>query len=246
MGRRLIWDTETDGLLESVTKIHCIVAKDIDTQEVFDFNPNELEAGLTLLADASHLVGHNSIKFDNAVVKKLYPQWSTKATQEDTMIMSRLIYPDIKTGDFKRHQASQLRLQNWKDAGSLGDAPEDTYPAKLIGSHSLKAWGYRLGNFKGDYNGGWVEWSPEMHEYMVQDAEVTYDLYQHLLSKEPSPQSMILEHRTAWLCAQIERNGFPFDVQAAGSLYGRLSTERETIRRELGIPCGVSMFSSNQ
>lgn len=234
MGKRLVWDLETDGLLDEVSVIHCAVAKDLDTLEVYDFKPSEIPQALQLLADAEHLVGQNSIKYDNAVIEKLYPQWKTKATQHDTMIMSRLIYPDIKTSDFKLHANSQAKLQAWADEGSNEDLkPFDTFPARNIGSHSLKAWGLRLGNFKGDYDGGWAAWSPEMHDYMIQDAEVTYALYQHLLKQQPSEASMLLEHRTAWLCAKIERNGFPFDVVGAGSLYGRLSTERETIRREL-------------
>lgn len=234
MGRRLVWDLETDGLLDEVSVIHCAVAKDLDTREVFDFKPNEISQALDLLADAEHLVGQNSIKYDNAVIGKLYPRWKTKATQHDTMVMSRLIYPDIKTADFKRHGASQNLIRRWQDlGGEEHNKPCDTFPAKFIGSHSLKAWGLRLGNFKADYEGGWTHWSQEMHDYMVQDAEVTFDLYNHLLAQEPSALSMELEHRTAWLCAKIERNGFPFNVQAAGDLYGRLSTERETIRREL-------------
>jgi DNA polymerase-1 len=42
-----------------------------------------------------------------------------------------------------------------------------------------------------------------------------------------------LEHRIAWLCAQIERNGFPFDTRAAADLLARMVDEREQLRREL-------------
>ena len=31
---RLVFDIETDGLLPAVTKVHCIVLKDIDKNEV--------------------------------------------------------------------------------------------------------------------------------------------------------------------------------------------------------------------
>ena len=213
---RYIWDLETNGLLEEVTTIHCAVLKHIDTGKVYDFKPYELDSAFTLLAGADLLVGQNSIKFDNAVLEKLHPRLRLTPNQHDTMVMSRLIFPDIKTGDFKRHRSN----------------PEK-YPSRLIGSHSLEAWGYRLSKHKGDYKGGWDQWSPEMHEYMVQDAEVTFALYQHLLAQQPSPQSMELEHRTAWLCAKIERNGFPFDVEKAAELYATLSNEREGIRREM-------------
>ena len=39
---RLIFDIETDGLLPQLTKIHCIVAKDIDTNQVYAFFQNSI------------------------------------------------------------------------------------------------------------------------------------------------------------------------------------------------------------
>ena len=38
---------------------------------------------------------------------------------------------------------------------------------KLWGSHSLKAWGLRLGDFKDDYDGGWEAYSETMLSYCV-------------------------------------------------------------------------------
>ena len=41
------------------------------------------------------------------------------------------------------------------------------FPNKLIGSHGIKAWGYRLEILKGDFadNTDWKEWSEEMTTY---------------------------------------------------------------------------------
>ena len=119
------------------------------------------------------------------------------------------------------------------------------FPGHLIGSHSLEAWGYRLGKHKGDYSKDmkakgldpWAEWNEEMHQYMITDAVVTLELYRKIMAQEPSEQSVTLEHRVAWLCEQITRNGFPFDVQKASELYASLANEREGLRREL-----VSLF----
>ena len=32
---RLLFDIETDGLLDTVSKVHCIVARDVDTDEEY-------------------------------------------------------------------------------------------------------------------------------------------------------------------------------------------------------------------
>jgi len=65
---QLVFDIETDDL--KATLIHCIVAKDVDTQEVFTFSPDNLQAGYEFLATADTLIGHNIIGFDIPMVHK--------------------------------------------------------------------------------------------------------------------------------------------------------------------------------
>ncbi len=43
----LVFDIETDGL--DTTKIHCIVAQDVDTMDVFTFDNTQLDEGYGLL-----------------------------------------------------------------------------------------------------------------------------------------------------------------------------------------------------
>ena len=45
----------------------------------------------------------------------------------------------------------------------------------MYGRHSLESYGYRLGEYKGDFGktSDWKEWSQEMQDYMVQDVVVT-------------------------------------------------------------------------
>ena len=73
------------------------------------------------------------------------------------------MYPDVRSDDFKRNY----------------------FPKQLIGSHSLKAWGYRIGNNKSDHGEteDWSTWSQEMEDYCVQDVEVTKSLYEFFLKK---------------------------------------------------------------
>ena len=54
-------------------------------------------------------------------------------------------------------------------------------PTKLYGRHSLEAYGYRLGVYKGDFakDTDWKEWSQEMQDYCIQDVKVTEKLCDH-------------------------------------------------------------------
>jgi DNA polymerase I len=243
--RRCISDLETNGFLETVTTIHCAVIVDIDTGEARGFRPNQIQDYLEALSEYDEVWGHNWIKFDEQVLLKLYPSYVPPKGM-DTMVLSRLIHPDIKSSDFVRAAKWREYSEN-ETAKAEAEDQEYSYvydwkgpvplpfPSKMIGSYSLAAWGYRLGEHKGDFQteDGWATFTEPMFDYMMQDGAVTLLLWQKLMTHEPSPQSVELEHRIARLCAQMERNGFPFDVQAAVELHGRLVDEREALRVEL-------------
>ena len=62
----LVFDIETDDV--KATKIHCIVAQNVSTGEIFKFPPNKLEEGYKFLSKADRLIGHNIIGFDIPMV----------------------------------------------------------------------------------------------------------------------------------------------------------------------------------
>lgn len=231
-----LFDLETNGLLDTVSKIHCLVIKDRETGKLSRYIPSgfpmvaegSIEEGLALLSTGP-IGGHNVIKYDIPVIQKLYPKWTfEKALVFDTLPAVRLIWSNIKDHDNGLLKKKQL-------------------PGLLYGSHSLEAWGYRLKLMKGeyktefiaragdDYTPGdeWLNLSPEMLDYCVQDVVVTDALYQRILDKNYSLQAIELEHHIAWLMAQQERNGFPFDVKAGAELYATLAQRRGELEREL-------------
>ena len=215
----LIFDLETDGLLDEVTKIHCLVTKDAQNGLVNAYTGHDIEGGIKSLMDAvkhgETISGHNIIKYDIPVIQKLYPWFKIDATKVfDTLVATRLIWANIKDND-------NILLK------------ENRLPGKLYGSHSLEAWGYRLGNYKGDYKGGWETFTQEMLDYCVQDVEVTSALYEKIVAKEYSQQALELEHQVAWLMAKQERNGFHFDMKKASDLLSRLVQRRGELEREL-------------
>jgi DNA polymerase I len=219
---RYIFDIECNGFLDTVTKLHSLVLLDVDTGEVHtctdavddEENYNCLWYGIGLLRYAEELIGHNVISFDLPVLKKLYPEFVFTGRVTDTLVLSRLIHSDLKSEDAPRLASKQI-------------------DPKLYGSHSLEAWGQRLGFHKFKYEGGFDSWSPDMQAYCEQDTKVTLALLRYLKPQTYSQQAVALEHDMMSLCANMEREGWPFDVRRGLELYSELSGRREAIKAEL-------------
>ena len=172
----IVFDLETNGLLHDATRIHCVSLYASDTDEVQSFNdekytdnPKDLPmagnysitTALGFLEGADYLIGHNILNFDIPVIKKFYPWFDPRGTIIDTLLLSRLCHPNLYDIDKRR---------NWPHM-----------PLQLYGRHSLEAYGYRLGEYKGEFSKttDWKEWSPEMQAYCEQDVAVTTKLCDH-------------------------------------------------------------------
>jgi DNA polymerase I-like protein with 3'-5' exonuclease and polymerase domains len=216
---RLLFDIETNGLpRKGMDRIHCIVAKDLDTEQVFRFNDtgstHSVTNGITLLQEADVLIGHNIVGFDIPVIQQIYPFFQTKAVLYDTLILSRMFFPDILSRDYRK-----------KPIGM---------PAKLNGRHSLEAWGYRLGDYKGEFGKttDWSDWSMEMEDYCEQDVHVCDTLFRLMEQNDRLARfadSIRLEHDLAAIMAKQETSGWPFDVTAAQKLEATLRTEMDQL-----------------
>lgn len=216
---RYVFDIETDGLLDQLTRVHSLVLRDVDTGEGISASSENLDIKDTLaerLMTADQIIGHNIIKFDIPAIQKVYPWFHVRKDQVlDTLVMSRLIWPNLAEIDTPHISRGM--------------------PGNLRGSHSLKAHGYRLGVLKGDFGDttDWSEWSPEMQTYCERDVEVTLKLFEKLDSKQYDPRAIELEHRVAWIIAEQERNGFLFDVEKAEALQRVLQEKRAEIEDSL-------------
>lgn len=218
-GRRIVWDIETDGLLRQLTRVHLIVCKDIDTDEIFVFRENSAVEGARFVMDAELNIGHNTINFDIPALKKLFPWFEPQGRIRDTILCTRLIFSDVKERDYDRVRRGE-------------------FPPKYIGAHSLGAWGYRLGEYKDDYDGGWEKWSQDMETYAVQDVVVTSRLWDLIEQQDYPEEPIVFEHRFADLMALQERNGFVFDREGAEKLYAELSAIREDLSTRLKAQFG--------
>jgi len=175
-----VFDLETNGLLHDATRIHCGALHwgEVGITESFNDEPygdksfcikEEAPCGasysittfLSWLETADYLVGHNIIGFDLPIIKALYPWFNPCGIIVDTLVLSRLFHPNLLDIDQKH---------NWKHM-----------PLQLYGRHSLEAYGYRLGEYKGNFakTTDWSDWSQEMEDYCKQDVAVTTKLCDH-------------------------------------------------------------------
>ncbi len=174
----IVFDLETNGLIHDATRIHCASLHWGEDNRTESFNDErysekakELPMGsnysittaLSYLEVADVLVGHNIIGFDIPVIKRIYHWFDPRGTIVDTLLLSRLYHPNLLDID-KKHAWPHMPLQ-------------------LYGRHSLEAYGYRLGEYKGNFGKttDWKDWSQEMQDYCEQDVAVTVKLCKHFL-----------------------------------------------------------------
>ena len=209
-----VFDLETDNLYDDVTKIHCLVLYDINRDQTFTYGPDSIAAGLEHLATAHVLIGHNILFYDIPVIRKLYPFYTFAAARIiDTLITTRLIWPKEKLYDMDAEQYTQV-------------------PTKLRGSASLKAWGYRLSDYKIEFK-DFKEYSEEMLAYCIQDVSVTTKLLQHIQKQTCPEPALKLEHDFALAIEKQIRSGFPFDVDACLDLVDDLRTKQAVLEADL-------------
>ena len=207
-----IFDIETDNLYEKASTLHCVSIKVDDaptkvyTSRDIAGSNGSLDEALAILNSVDLVVGHNIINFDLPTMEKLGYKVTTDV--HDTLIMSRLAFPNI----------------------AFQDANRKSVPPKLKGSHSLKAWGYRLRKLKGDFGETMEQWerlTPEMVEYCRQDTEVTHTLYHKLLDRNVPESAIQLEQRFADIMSRQEKFGVFFDVPATEKLHIDLLDEAD-------------------
>lgn len=186
----LVTDIEANALLEKVTKFHCGVIYDYSTDEYISYRPGDFGAYLDALeaevARGGLIVFHNGHKYDVPALTKLAKLQLNREFHLprenviDTLVLSRLIHANLKDTDMGLLRSGKL-------------------PGRRFGSHALEAWGYRLGEMKGEYGDDfkraleeqgeeyvdgmeWIAFNEEMMAYNVQDVVVTKALFEKLIS----------------------------------------------------------------
>jgi len=179
------------------------ITRNLDTDEVqCHTGPKTLNS---LIGPNDHLIAHNGISFDAYHLNRL---WGTKIRLKqltDTLMLSRLLNPEIEGGHSLDAWGRRLKTQKgeFKDF----DAPVEGETRE--------------------------EWFSRMQKYCEQDTEVTAKLYRHLDSElkrnKFTQYSRDLEHQFHAVLSLQQRNGWRFDMRAALELLAQLKSEEAAI-----------------
>jgi DNA polymerase I-like protein with 3'-5' exonuclease and polymerase domains len=218
-GLRLVFDVEANGLLDAATVAHCVVIADLDSNQIYEYGPEQIAGALAHLARAAYLTGHNIQNYDLPLLRRLYG-WEPPAGAKivDTLAAGRLILPNV--GDLD-DQVAAMHGPKLK---------------KLRGRYSLEAWGARLGVAKvGADLENFSTWTPELQTRCASDVKITMALWRFLQPDGYSAQAMELEHRVDVICNRIEADGVPFDDAAAARLEHQWSAEYSELKALLRV-----------
>lgn len=214
---KLVYDIETDGLLDDVTVIWCIVAIDIaDNNKVYAYSDHDndlpsISEGIELLRSADALIGHNIINYDSAVIRKLTTiNLYEEVKHIDTLVMSRVF-------NYGR-----------------------------TGGHSLKNWGKLLGNDKISYD-DWTQYSKSMLEYCIQDVQVNISIYNSLMVEFKAihavnpmiVKGLQVEHGIAQINTEIRADGWNFDMEKAIETHKLMQAEMTKIEKVIEPKLGT-------
>ncbi|MCK5643600.1 MAG: hypothetical protein KAJ19_22565, partial [Gammaproteobacteria bacterium] len=187
------------GLVPEATKIHCLVMRDFNTDEVHVFGPGQvaIDEGYKMLMECDLIIGHNCIMYDLPVLKRLCSKtWKYGTPQVfDTLVAARTIWPD------RQHHPH--------------------------GGNSLAALGKVCGCPKDDYDGGFDEFNEEMLKYCIQDTATGKAIFKWLRPKiKPFPVPIKIEHRVATIIAEQQDNGVCINVPRCEDLIDLMQVEK--------------------
>lgn len=94
----VVWDIEANGLLDTVSKIHCLVTCNNGIVKKWHESPllardGTLEEGLLEIKKFPISVCHNMIGYDLPLLKKFYPDFEPNQIL-DTFILSQMLFPN--------------------------------------------------------------------------------------------------------------------------------------------------------
>lgn len=197
--RTVVCDIEANGLVP--TKIWCIVAKDVDTNEVFSFTPANLDTFKQFSLSVSTWIGHNFLCYDRKWLNKLLGTSIRVSQVVDTYILSMLF------------NVGRTNVPGAK------------------GPHGLQSWGIRFGLLKKEHEDWSqfsdamlerctvdVELNHKVYRYLKEEG------------RKWSDESIKLEHEVQYLLDKQQETGFYFNQAKAHQLLVCCEEEANTIR----------------
>ena len=200
---KLCYDIETDGL--DATCIWVLIAQNLETGDVYKFSDHDnlhgsIRDGVSLLANAELLVGHNIIGFDNRVIDRLYGTELNSKRIHDTFVMSQVLRYKRK----HRHG-----LAGWGEA--LGNSKGDYSDWSNYNREMLK---YCIQD---------VKVNVEVYNKLLEE-------YSKIYAKNPKiKMGLKVEHDCAVFNAKVRDRGFYFLTDKAEDTLSAMETRMREI-----------------
>lgn len=197
---QLVLDIESDSLMEltlnakgeptkECTTVHCVVTKNIDTNEVRTWTHDNLgKPLLDYLSKATKLIGHNIYGFDYECLQRCLG-YAGNAEIYDSLIVSKLMYPDLQNhplgGNSLKEWGVYLGNQKIDYQGTWSELTDDMLTYCIQDVHVA-------------------------HDiYKHQQVWISQNNYEKVVR---------LEHMASAVIAMQQKNGFGFDVVAGEKL----------------------------
>lgn len=206
---KIIYDIETDGLIDTVSNIWIAVTKNIETNEIVtfsDYDPDSkpLNELILYLNKAKVIIGHNIIAYDNVVLNKIL-NWKPKNIKFiDTMLLSQI-------NNFRREGKHSLGNFGKIIGDQKGDSPDFTKYSKDMKAYAIQD----------------VNLNHKVYNYVVKEAN-------ELVTKRPNyKKALQTEHAIAEICATQVMNKWKFNTPLAKKHYEYLTNEMKIIEDEI-------------
>ena len=187
---QLVFDIETDGFLEDMTKCHVLVCQDVVSKKLYTFT--DIQNGLNFMKNADALIGHNIIGFDLMALDKLYG-WkpSSKTVLIDTWIMSQTLQFNRQHKHGLAGWGSYLGFKKMDNSEWAADGFK-TYDPRMI-----------------DYCIQDVKLNTKVYEVLLAELEKAIEI-NDLIKK-----GLRVEHDVAEFEAIVRKTGWLFDLSKA-------------------------------
>lgn len=218
-------------------KYKLYVRDDLLTQEVRDYCEDYpgIKRKLTLGDQGEYTLQHHYSPIEIHKLSNL--KKDLKKNQNLIAMHNGIKYDAIVLRDLMGIKLKPKKLVDTFLLSALSDP--DRFPG-----HGLAAWGTRLGVPKPEHE-EWDKFSLEMIHRCLQDCYLTYRVWKATHSEMTDEteamlgvnwsESIDLEHRVAWVIAESEAEGFPFQKEFAEKALKSLKKYRDKLDKKLGL-----------